>query len=132
VRGVGIVAAVDLARDNDADGRLALFHRANLHRRATMEGLKLFDVDDKRLLPRIFCYFDDVLGGDVELYGDCTGERLAIHEFNAGHRDRQISPAYYLQAFGFQHWHYQTWILHNFRHVDYGKFVSEENPQLST
>jgi hypothetical protein len=99
---------------------------------STMDGLKLFDVDDKRLLPRVFCYFDDVLGGDVELYGDHTGERLAINEFNASHNDRKISPAYYLQAPGFQGWHFQTWILHNFRHIDYGKFVSEENPQLST
>jgi hypothetical protein len=99
---------------------------------STMEGLKLFDADDRRLLPRIFCYFDDSLGGDVELYGDHTGERLAIHDFNANHNDRKISPAYYLQAFGFQDWHYQTWILHNFRHIDYGRFVSEENPQLST
>src|SRR5258708_3148725 len=34
VRGIGIVAAVDLARDNHADGRLALLHGANLHRRS--------------------------------------------------------------------------------------------------
>src|SRR5579859_3207317 len=32
VRGVGIVAAIDLAWNDDAHGRLALFHGANLHR----------------------------------------------------------------------------------------------------
>jgi hypothetical protein len=99
---------------------------------STMDALKLFDAEDKRLLPRIFCYFDDVLGGDVELYGDHTGERLAIHEFNASHENRKFSPAYYLQAFAFQPWQYQTWILHSFGHVDYGRFVSEEDPQLLT
>ena len=32
VRGIGVVAAIDLAGNDDADGRLALFHGADLHR----------------------------------------------------------------------------------------------------
>ena len=97
---------------------------------STMEALKLFDAPDRYLLPRVFCYFDDVTGGDVELYNDHTGERLAIHDFNNGHSDRKLSPAYYLQATaGFQEWHYRIWTLHDFTHEDYGKFISAEHPK---
>ena len=34
VRRVGIVAAINAARDDDANGRRLLFHHANLHRRS--------------------------------------------------------------------------------------------------
>ena len=98
---------------------------------STLDGLKLFDVAPAYLLPRIFCYFDDVIGGDIELYNDFTGERAAIHDFNAAHPRRKLSPAYYLMATaGFQMWHYQIWTAHLFDHPDYDRFVSDENQQL--
>jgi hypothetical protein len=98
---------------------------------STSDGLKIFEADDRYLLPRIPCYFDDVIGGDIELYGDHSGERLAIHNFNDRHTDRKLSPAYYLQAnLGFQKWHHQIWPLHIFSHADYGKFISDEEQQL--
>lgn len=96
---------------------------------STMDALKLFDAPDDFILPRVFCYFDDVLGGEVELYNDYTGERAAILDFNASHQDRKLSQAYYLQM-GMQRWRHQIWILHNFNHPDYGKFIGEENQQL--
>ena len=98
---------------------------------STVDGLKLFDAPDQYLLPRIFCYFDDVIGDDIVLYGDHTGERLAINEFNDRHTDRKLSPAYNLRVtLGFQPWHRQIWPLHIFTHVDYNKFISEEKQQL--
>lgn len=96
-----------------------------------MDALKLFDVPDAFILPRVFCYFDDVVGDVTELYNDFTGERAAILDFNASREDKKLSQAYYLQVkSGFQPWHHQIWTLHSFRHPDYGKFISEENQQL--
>lgn len=98
---------------------------------STMDALKLFDAPDDFILPRVFCYFDDILGGETELYNDYTGERAAILDFNATHKNKKLSQAYYLQATAsFQRWHHQIWILHNFNHRDYGKFIGQENQQL--
>lgn len=98
---------------------------------STMAGLRLFDAEDSRLLPRVFCYFDDVIGGDVELYSDFTGERLAIEEYNASHADRKIAVPYHLRGSrSIGQWQHHIWALHNFKHARYNEFVSRENQQI--
>ena len=49
---------------------------------STHEALKLFDVDAKYFLPRVFMYFDDIKGNNTWLASEYTGELLAINEFN--------------------------------------------------
>jgi hypothetical protein len=99
---------------------------------STVMALKLFDANPSHFLPRAFCYFDDIIGGPTELYGDFTGMRLAIHEFNEDHPNVKLSPIYYLRtATAAPAWHHQMWSLHFFDHIDYNKFVSEENQQLA-
>jgi hypothetical protein len=99
---------------------------------STVTALKLFDAENTRFLPRVFCYFDDTVGGDVELYNDFTGERLAIHEFNESHHSTKLSPVYYLTAIpAAPAWHHQIWSLHYFDHPKYNTFVSDENQQLA-
>ena len=98
---------------------------------STAEGLKLFDIDEQYLMPRIFCYFDDTIGTDLELYSDFTGERLAINEFNATRDKRKIAVPYYLRAReGLGSWRHQIWIAHLFDHSRYNDFVSERDQQL--
>jgi hypothetical protein len=89
---------------------------------ATKEALALFDADLAKLLPRVFCYFDDTMGYG---YNDFTGERLAIHEFNAEHELRKLSPAYGLKWFVPQEFYHDRWvamlhIAHLFDHPSYG------------
>src|ERR1700733_918293 len=99
---------------------------------STVAALKLFDADNTHFLPCVICYFDDTIGGDVELYNDFTGERLAIHEFNDSHRSAKLSPVYYLSAEpAAPTWHHQIWSLHYFDHPKYNTFVSGENQQLA-
>ena len=38
-------------------------------------------------LRRVFSYFDDTIGSELELFSDYTGERLAINEFNSINND---------------------------------------------
>lgn len=97
---------------------------------STVIALKLFDADPSHFLPRVFCYFDDTIGEEVELYGDFTGERLAINEFNSSHTYVKLSPIYYLRASSTQEWHHKMWSLHYFNHIDYNRFVSDENQQI--
>jgi hypothetical protein len=60
----------------------------------TQHALRLLEASPERLLPRVSCYFDDMMG-----YGcnDYTGERLAIGEFNSQHSMRKLSPHYGLR-----------------------------------
>lgn len=63
---------------------------------STRAALRLFDAEPDRLLPRIVCFFDDIVGGT---HSDFTGERLAISEFNALHEMRKLSPIHGLKYF---------------------------------
>ena len=63
---------------------------------STCDALAIFDAEPERLLPRVVCYFDDIMG---HTYSDYTGERLAILEFNAAHPMRKLSPIYNLRYF---------------------------------
>lgn len=99
---------------------------------STVDGLKLFAAEPRHLMPRMFCYFDDTIGSDIELYSDFTGERLAIEEFNSVNKERKIAVPHYLRAReGLGTWRHQIWICHLFDHADYNRFVGEENQQLS-
>ncbi len=63
---------------------------------STRDALKLLEVDEGLLLPRVLCYFDDIMG---LTYGDYNGERLAIAEFNTNHTTRKLTPLYGLKFF---------------------------------
>jgi hypothetical protein len=97
---------------------------------STAAALRMFDVDEQYRIPRIFCYFDDIVGTEVELYNDYTGERLAIYEFNQAHTAMKLSKAYHLVDRGkTRDWYYHIFILHDFAHSRYNHFVSSLNQQ---
>ena len=62
---------------------------------STMQAFKIFEEDERLLLPRVLCYFDDILGFT---YSEFNGERLAISEFNAAHSMRKLSPVYGIEV----------------------------------
>jgi hypothetical protein len=98
---------------------------------STAMALKMFNAEPAHFLPRAICYFDDTIGGQMELYGDFTGARLAIHEFNDSHAKVKLTPIYYLRASPAPPaWHHKMWSLHFFDHVDYNRFVGDDNQQL--
>jgi hypothetical protein len=97
---------------------------------STVSGLRLFDVDEKSRLPRIFTYFDDIIGYEVSLFSDYTGERLAMAEFNESHASQKISPAYHLSTRALAKWHHQIYIVHDFAHSRYVDFVGRTSAQL--
>lgn len=99
---------------------------------STVASLRLFDGDVAHFLPRVFCYFDDTIGGDIELYNDFTGQRLAINEFNAQRERVKLSPIYYLRAVANAPvWYHQMWAAHFFDHPNYNTFISTEDQQLA-
>lgn len=93
---------------------------------STVSVLKLFDAAPSHLLPRVFCYLDDCIGGDHELHSRFAGELLAVDEFNAAHPRRKIAP-----IFGLRHkrripapWNDVMCVLHNFDHPLYGVYMN--------
>ena len=73
---------------------------------STRDALKIFLGAEDRLLPRIPCYFDDIMG---HTYNDFAGERLAIVEFNQENATRKLSPIYGLDHFVPPEFRYIQW-----------------------
>jgi hypothetical protein len=97
---------------------------------STVAVLNMMEADERFYLPRVFHYFDDIIGSEIELYNDYTGERLAINEFNRLHNCIKFGPAYHLLAKRVvERWYHKIWISHFFKHSRYNDFVSTENQQ---
>ena len=89
---------------------------------STIKALRIFDGDQSLLLPRVHCFYRNVLGVTV---GDHNGERLAMSEFNATHEARKISKIYGLQYFlgpKVGRWVDQFYMAHIFDHDLYGQY----------
>jgi hypothetical protein len=89
---------------------------------STRDALRLFDANQEALLPRVYCYFDDING---YTHSDYTGERLAIAEFNEAHATRKLSPIYGLKhfvppAYANAWWVDLLYLAHIFDHSLYG------------
>ncbi len=61
---------------------------------STVQAFGVLQADYQFLMPRVHCYFDDILGYTCAHH---NGERLAISEFNSAHATRQISQIYGLR-----------------------------------
>lgn len=97
---------------------------------STETALKMLEADEKYFLPRVFCYFDDVIGTETIMYDDFTGERLAINEFNNSHDKIKLGVQYHLITRKIvEGWYHQMWTCHFFDHSRYNDFVSEDNQQ---
>ena len=91
---------------------------------STVHALSLFEGPPELALPRVHCYFDDIMALTC---GDCVGERLAIREFNEGHAERKISPIYGLKhcvppKYANRTWVEMIFIAHMLDHPLYGAY----------
>lgn len=84
----------------------------------TVASFRVFENDPAILLPRIHCYFDDIMGYS---YSEFNGERLAIKEFNEKHDLKKISPIYCLENYvdNKPFWAKKFYMVHIFDHVLY-------------
>jgi hypothetical protein len=87
---------------------------------STVDAFGIFGSPLELLLPRVTCYFDDIIGFS---HGDFTGERLAIHEFNRAHEARKISKLYGLRYVLLQEkwWTDMMYMFHLFDHPSYNQ-----------
>jgi hypothetical protein len=90
---------------------------------STKEALRILEFDANMLLPRVHCYFNDVMGFT---FSDYNGARLAIAEFNEAHPLRKVSPMYGLRHyvpthFANDHWVEKYFLAHLFDHELYSR-----------
>jgi hypothetical protein len=97
---------------------------------STRDAFALFE--HPNLLPRVWCYFDDMAGGPDNLYSDYTGVREAIHEFNNTRAERgsHLSQAYVFRGMQPEDWHNQIYAYHRMTHPDYSRCLSDHRHTL--
>jgi hypothetical protein len=94
---------------------------------STAAALRIFEAENRYFLPRVTCYFDDIVGDIDWAYNEFTGELLAIQEFNTAHEHVKISPVNglrYSRDWVSRLWHEQIFVAHLFQHADYGQPIS--------
>ena len=98
---------------------------------STKASFQIFERNEKFFLPRSFHYFDDIIGDDIVLYTNYTGERLAIKEFNEKFKNKKFDKCYHLITnIEYKTWYFQIRILHLFDHEKYCHFISTEDQQI--
>jgi hypothetical protein len=95
---------------------------------STVEAFEVLSGDYGYFLPRVWMYFDDIVGSP---YSDFTGERLAITEFNARSRRGKISQDYSISCHPMNRfWKHQIFVYHDFSHPGYCTLVGPADRQL--
>jgi len=87
---------------------------------STKSSFKIFDRPPETRLPRVYCYFDDIVWPEVACHNEYTGELCAIREFNAELPDKKLCPIHLLGHMrDHAPWCDQLYILHDFHHPRY-------------
>lgn len=87
---------------------------------STTDAFAIFRADPTLVLPRVVCYFDDIVGFS---HNDYAGERLAITEFNDRSEMRKISKLYGLRyVLDLDRcWTDMMYMFHCFEHSQYNE-----------
>lgn len=88
---------------------------------STKHALTAFDLPHCTRLPRVYCYFDDILYPEFACYNPWTGELCAIREFNEERTEVKLCPLHLLRWMRphAEAWNEQIYVLHDFRHPLY-------------
>ena len=97
---------------------------------STKDAFALFLHDN--LLPRVWCYFDDIVGDESHAYSDEIGVRAAIKEFNASWSplEKHLSQAYVFKNQFPEEWHQRIYVYHNMKHPHYNTCLSDQKHTL--
>ena len=96
---------------------------------STTKALRAFDGGAASRLPRVFCYFDDVIWPSYACHNEFVGELLVIREFNSAHADRKLCPIHLLRHTRLipAAWNDQMYVLHDFAHPLYAVNITLRN-----
>jgi hypothetical protein len=106
----------------------AIFNDLDLYT-STRDSLKLLDTAPEFFLPRLFFYFDDVVGTELEMYSECNGQLLAISEFNRTHDTIHIGMNRNLLVRTEIEFRYQIYYGHLSSHPRYLQYVGSSDQE---
>jgi len=92
---------------------------------STRAAFTLFEGPDSSHLPRVYCYFDDVVSNALGCMNEYVGELLAIREFNEQHAHRKVCRIEGVRVHR-PRWEIlqeQMFAFHNFAHPQYNVLV---------
>jgi len=104
----------------------AIFNDLDLYT-STRDSLRLFEQDVSRFLPRLFMYFDDVIGTELEMYSECNGQLLALSEFNSRQQAVFVGLNQNLLARNEVEYRYQIYYAHMRSHPLYRQYIGGED-----
>ncbi len=95
---------------------------------STKAAFEIFNVENHKVLPRVFCYFDDIIGNDEEIMSQFVGELLAIDEYNAENKHSKIDLS---RGLKFNRiipatWPSMIYVMHRFNHPQYNTYLFPE------
>lgn len=88
---------------------------------STKAALSAFELHPSTRLPRVYCYFDDVVWPEYACHNAWTGELCAIREFNDSHARMKLGQLHMLRRMRPhpEAWNEQMYVLHDFCHELY-------------
>ena len=97
---------------------------------STRDAFAIFEQEN--LLPRVWCFFDDVSGTEDHGYSNSTGVRAAIRDFNNGRPELEshLSQAYAFKYSAPEQWHQHVYMYHRMIHADYNRCLSSHKHVL--
>jgi len=100
---------------------------------STRIALRVFDGPPNLHLPRVYCYFDDIIWPEYACHNEYIGELAAIREFNEESPYRKIAPIHLLRCMlpNRDPWHEQMYAFHHFTHPQYCTNISPRNAEYS-
>ena len=93
---------------------------------STVQAFRLFDGASESRLPRVFCYFDDLIWPERACHSEFTGEYAAIRDFNSQNVSKKIAQIANLRWMR-EHaraWNEQVYVLHDFEHPLYSNNIT--------
>lgn len=98
---------------------------------STSQALAVFDLPHCTRLPRVYCYFDDILYPEFACHNPWTGELCAIREFNEQRTSTKVCPLHLLRWMRVhpEPWNDQIYVLHDFHHPLYSVNIMPKSKQ---
>lgn len=102
---------------------------------STADAMRIFDTDPNNILPRTYCYCDDVISSDKGgVLNEYVGQLAAIREYNEALANRKMSKVAGFLSTRIRPaaWNEQIYVHHDFDHPDYNVYVHpDSNRQLA-
>jgi hypothetical protein len=99
---------------------------------STAKALKIFDGAPTTRLPRVFCYFDDIIWPESACHNEFVGELCAIRDFNSQKETLKLVSLHLLRHMrpSPEPWNDQIYVLHDFHHPLYCVNITPQGDQF--